>query len=207
VVKVSRVLEDGSAMVEVEVEVRDKAKKRQVLQSLSVREVRERVWKCREKKGVEVRLWTSLSVALASARELIALYARRWEQEMFYRELKLLVAGGDLLQSHTPETAQQEIAALLIASALVAQERLAMATEAGGEVEAAGAVRISLSLCLEFTQALWIVLSAGQRLMDEATQRELVRRMRLQIATFALPPRRKRSCERKVGSLSKSGPA
>ena len=59
----------------------------------------------------EVRLWTSLSGAQASAEQLIELYARRWEQEVFYRELKLQVARGELLQSHTPETAQQEIAA------------------------------------------------------------------------------------------------
>ena len=192
-VKVCRVLEDGSALVEVE--LRDKVKKRQVLQTL---EVRGRVWKRTEKKWVDVRLWTSLSVEQASASELIALYARRWEQEVFYRELKLQVARGELLQSHTPETAVQEIAALLMASALVAQERLAVAAEAGGEVEAAGVVRISLSICLEHTQALWLVLSAAQGLIDEAAQRELVRRVRKQIAACALPVRRTRSCERKV---------
>jgi hypothetical protein len=167
-------------------------KKRQVLQTLEVREVRGRVWQRVAKKWVDVRLWTSLSVEQASALELIALYARRWEQEVFYRELKLQVARGELLQSHTPETAVQEIAALLMASALVAQERLAVAAEA------AGAVRISLSICLEHTQALWIVLSAAQGFMDETAQRELVRRVRRQIAACALPPRRARSCERKV---------
>ena len=195
-VTVRRVLADGSALVAVE--LRDKVKKRQVLQTLEVREVRGRVWKRAERKWVDVRLWTSLSEAQASALELIALYARRWEQEVFYRELKLQVARGELLQSHTPETAQQEIAALLMASALVAQERLAVAAEAGGEIEAAGAVRISLSICLEHTQALWIVLSAAQGLLDEAAQHELVRRVRRQIAACALAPRRARSCDRKV---------
>jgi hypothetical protein len=195
-VQVRRVLVDGSAMVEVK--LCDKVKKRQVLETLKVREVRGRVWKRSEKKWVDVRLWTSLSEEQASAHEIIALYARRWEQEVFYRELKLQVARGDLLQSHTPETAQQEIAALLMASTLVALERLAVAAEAGGEVEAAGAVRISLSICLEHTLALWIVLSAAQGIMDEAAQRELVRRVRKQIAACALPPRRARSCDRKV---------
>ena len=203
-VQVRRVLADGSAMVAVE--LRDKVKKRQVLQTLEVREVRGRVWQRAAKKWVDVRLWTSLSVGQASASEIIALYARRWEQEMFYRELKLQVARGDLLQSHTPETAVQEIAALLMASALVAQERLAVAAEAGGEVEAAGAVRISLSICLEHAQALWLVLSAAQGLMDEAAQRELVRRVRQQIAACALPPRRARSCDRKVRQPVKKWP-
>ena len=203
-VKVRRLLEDGSAMVAVE--LRDKVKKRQVLQTLEVREVRGRVWKRTEEKWVDVRLWTSLSVEQAAASEIIALYARRWEQEIFYRELKLQVARGDLLQSHTPETAVQEIAALLMASALVAQERLAVAAEAGGEVAAAAAVRISLSLCLEHTQALWLVLSAAQGLMNQAAQSELVRRVRQQIAACALPPRRPRSCDRKVRQPVKKWP-
>ncbi len=73
-----------------------------------------------------------------------------------------------LLQSHTPESAQQEIAA-----------------QVGGEVEAAGAVRISLSICMEMMQALWLVLGSSQGLMDEAAQRELARRMRRQIAACA----------------------
>jgi hypothetical protein len=203
-VTVRSVLPDGSGMVAVT--LRDKEKPRRVIQTLETREVRGRVWQRREKKWVEVRLWTSLSVAQASAQELIALYARRWEQEVFYRELKLQVAGGDLLQSHTPETAVQEIAALLMASALVAQERLAVAAVAGGEVSAAGVVRISLSICLEHTQALWIVLSAAQGLMDQAAQRELVRRVRAQIAACALPPRRPRSCDRKVRQPVKKWP-
>jgi hypothetical protein len=104
---------------------------------------------------------------------------------MFYRKLNVQVTGGDLLGSNTPE-----IAALLIASALVEEERLAVAAVAGGEVETSDVARISLSLCLEHTQALWFVLSHAQGLMDEAALRELLRRMRQQTAALALPPRR-----------------
>lgn len=188
-------LADGSAMVEVR---RCDKKWRKVLKTMGVREVRGRVWSRIQNKWVEVRLWTSLSVEQARAQEVLALYARRWEQEVFYKELKLQVARNGMLQSHTPETAQQEIAALLMACTLVAEERLAVAAQAGGEVQAAGAVRISLSICLEHTQALWLVLNAAQGLMDQAAQAELVRRVRAQIAACALPPRRPRSCERKV---------
>ncbi len=195
-VKVKTPLADGSALVEVS--LRDKACHRIVLDTLTVREVRGRVWSRAQNKWVEVRLWTSLSVEQAGAEQVMELYARRWEQEVFYRELKLQVARGGLLQSHTPETAQQEIAALLMACTLVAQERLEVAAQAGGEVLKAGAVRISMRVCLEQTQALWLVLSAAQGLMDEVAQAELVRRMRAQIAACALPPRRARSCERKV---------
>ena len=190
----------------VAVELRDKLKQRQVLKTLEVREVRGRVWKRSEKEWVDVRLWTNLREEQASATEVIALYARRWEQEVFYRELKLQVARGDLLKSHTPETAQQEIAALLMACTLLAQERLAIAAEIGGEVEEAGAVRISLRICLDYTQALWTVLSHAEGLMDAATQQELARRMREQIAAFALPPRRPRSCDRKVRQPIKKWP-
>jgi len=197
-------LGDGSAMVEVR--LCDKKKWRQVLKTMVVREVRGRVWSRMQNKWVEVRLWTSLSVDQAGAQKLIELYARRWEQEVFYKELKLQVARNGLLQSHTPETAQQEIAALLMACALVAEERLAVAAQAGGEVQAAGAVRISLGICLEHTQALWLVLSSAQGLMDQAAQAELVRRVRAQIAAFALPPRRSRSCQRKVRQPVKDWP-
>jgi len=93
-----------------------------------------------------------------------------------------------------------------MACALLAQVRLAVAAEVGGEVAAAGAVRISLSICLEHMQALWIVLSAAQGLMDQAAQRELVRRVRQQIAACALPPRRPRSCDRKVRQPIKRWP-
>jgi hypothetical protein len=58
-------------------------------------------------------------------------------------------------------------------------------------------LRISL-VSLEQAQTLRLVLGVAQGLMDEDAQRELVRRMRAQIAACALPPRRARSCQRKV---------
>jgi hypothetical protein len=67
-------------------------------------------------------------------------------------------------------------------------------------------VQLWTSLSVEQTQALWIVLSAAQGLMDEAAQRELVRRVRQQIAACALPPRRERSCDRKVRQPVKKWP-
>jgi len=51
-----------------------------------------------------------------------------------------------------------------------------------------------------------MVLSAAQGLMDEPTQRELVRRMRQQIAAHALPSRRARSWDRKVRQPVKKWP-
>ena len=92
-------------------------------ETVRVREIRERV---RRPGGgwSEVRLWTSrLDEKAHPALELLGLYARRWEQEMAYRELKVdLRASGDSpLASHTPDTAAREIAALLVAMTMVAR--------------------------------------------------------------------------------------
>ena len=102
-----RTLADASTLVEVRPS-RDQAAPLS-RQAILVREVRGRV---RRPGGAwsEVRLWTSLLAAKAHpALELLALYARRWEQELAYRELKvdLRASGESLLASHTPDTAAQ----------------------------------------------------------------------------------------------------
>ena len=73
----------------------------------------------------EVRLWTSLlDEKNHPAWELLALYAQRWEQEIFYRELKVDMRSSELVQSHTPVTAAQEIAALILGYAMLVDERV-----------------------------------------------------------------------------------
>src|SRR3974390_3065912 len=89
--------------------------------------------------GTTVRLWTSLlDWRRHPAAELLALYARRWEQEVFYKELKVDMRSTPYLQSHTPLTAIQEIAALILAYAVLVDYRVAAA--GGSEV---GVLRIS----------------------------------------------------------------
>lgn len=140
-----------------------------------------------------------MSVEQASAQEEAGLYGGRWEQEVFYKELKRGLRGSDLLLSQTPQTAAQEAAALLLGAGLVAEERQACAARsAEEEVRQAGVMRISFGWCVQLTTALWRLLASGQDLLDEATQAELVRRTRAQIAQFALPKRRSRTCARKV---------
>ena len=52
-----------------------------------------------------MRLWASLlDPKTAPAQELIELYARRWEHELYYRELKRQLRKSVVLQSHTVET-------------------------------------------------------------------------------------------------------
>jgi hypothetical protein len=109
------VLPDGSKLVE----VLDPESGRMI----ELREVRARI---RRSGGhwVKARYWTNLlNSRLYPAKELVALYAMRWEQEFAYRELKQYLRDDNLLLSHTVVTAAQEIYALFIAQAIVADLR------------------------------------------------------------------------------------
>ena len=101
---------DGSALVEI----------RSSKVTRLVREILGRVQRGGRGPATTVRLWTSLlDWRRCPAAELLALYARRWEQEVFYKELKVDMRSTPCLQSHTPLTAMQEIAALILAYAVV----------------------------------------------------------------------------------------
>jgi hypothetical protein len=189
-----RVLEcysDGSALVEI----------RSGKQRMLVREISGRV---RRAKGSwsEVRLWTSLlDWNKHPAAELLALYARRWEQESFYRELKVDMRSSPLVQSHTPLTAAQEIAALILAYAILVDQRIQAAK--AGEVPV---LRISFLKTLEAVRGLWRFLEVSHDLLDARGVRLLVRRTMRQIAEMALPKRRQRSCPRALRQPVSSWP-
>jgi hypothetical protein len=184
-------LPDGSTLLEVA--VRDLKKPRQVVQWLRVREVR--IGVRRSGRGAEeMRLWTSLLEARkAPALELAQLYAQRWQHELYYREMKVELRSGELLQSHTPETAAQEVAALVVASALVAQAR---AEAADGAVPV---LQVSFVKLLALVRALWLTLELGGDLLTLRQQQTLVARFWAQ-ARGLLTRRRRlpRSCPRAV---------
>lgn len=97
---------------------------RHVSHYLELREIRVRVGR-KGFRAQELRLWASLlDPQPAPATELAPLYAQRWEHELYYRHLKRELRPGPLLQSLTVPTAVQEIAALMLASALLARERM-----------------------------------------------------------------------------------
>jgi hypothetical protein len=178
-------LRDGSALVEV------KAGAGQ--QKLQVREIRGRV---RRPRGawVEVRFWTSLLDAKAyPAVELLALYARRWEQELMYKQLKVDLRQAELLRSHTVETAAQEVAALILAHAILAEQRICAAAWSKQEV-----LRISFGKTLALVRSLWMVLAAGQGVLSQEQTIAMTHKVMQLIAQSALPPRRKRTCPRAV---------
>jgi hypothetical protein len=75
-------------------------------------------------KWVKIRFWTNLhDHSMYPAKELIPLYAMRWEQEIAFREIKEYLHGKNLLLSHTTITAAQEICALFMAQAVIATVR------------------------------------------------------------------------------------
>jgi hypothetical protein len=176
---------DGSALVEI--------KPSKGAGKVLAREIRGRVRRA-QGSWVEVRFWTSLlDPKLYPAKELLALYAWRWEQEMVYKEMKVEMRSAELLRGQTVETAAQEVAALVLAHALLAEERLRVAAGSGMEV-----LRVSFGKTLALVRPLWVTLAAvGDLLSPEQTAAMIHKVLRL-IAKTALPPRRKRSCPRKV---------
>jgi len=182
--KVIEELRDGSALIEIKIPEGRK---------LLIREIRGRV---RRGNGrwVSVRLWTCLLDAVRyPAMELLALYAQRWEIEIGYKELKVELRGGTLLSSHTVETAAQEIAALLMAQAVLVQVRMAAGAHAGAAV-----LRISFVKVLRMVRMLWMWLDVGGDLLSTEQLAYCVRRMFRRLAGAVSPPRRTRSCPRAV---------
>lgn len=183
---------DGSALIEIG---RGQSKR-------LVREVLGRVQRGGRGPVTTVRLWTSLlDWRRCPAKELLALYGRRWEQEGFYKELKVDMRSTPRLRSHTPLTAVQEMAALILAYAVLVDYRMQAA--AVGEV---GVVRISFLKTLQCVQGLWRFLEVSGDLLGPAGVRLVVRRVLASLADMAIPKRRHRSCPRALRQPVSSWP-
>ncbi len=111
-----KTLSDGSRLVE----VLDPCSQEWIL----VREIKARI-KRPGNPWTEVRFWTNLlNAERFPAKDLVALYALRWEQEITFREIKEHLHGSLILKSHTLPTAVQEICALFMAQTIVVCERV-----------------------------------------------------------------------------------
>lgn len=190
-VQVLQRCKDGSRLVRVPVQ--QKGRQHVILQWLQLREIRA----CVQRPGfrpVQFRLWTSLlDPDTAPARELIELYAQRWEHELYYRELKRQLRKTDVLQSHTLETGAQEIAAIVLASALLARERV-RATEGQMPV-----LRLSFIKLLELMRPLWLTLALGGDLLTPQQKQQLTERFLQRASRYVSRPRKQpRSCPRAV---------
>jgi hypothetical protein len=194
-----RQLADGSRLVHLA--VRAPTSPTQIVDWLEVREVRVRVGRPGHRSH-ELRLWTSLvDSRTAPALELAQLYAHRWEHELYFRELKRQVRPTDVLQSHTTETAAQEIAALILVSAILAGERL---RAAGGLIPV---VRVSFAKILELcVKPMWLWLDLGHGVLTDAQLDQIMQRGYARMRRYVTPPRRARSCPRAVRQTMKAWP-
>lgn len=189
--QVIRRLPDGSRLVRIARRARHRPS--QILEWLEVREIRVHVGRTGH-RGHELRLWTSVvDVADAPALELAQLYAQRWEHEVYFRELKRQVRTTAVLQSHTVETGAQEIAALVLVSALLAAERL---RAAGGHVPVR---RISFTKLLELcVKPMWLWVDLGHGVLTDQQLTTILKRGTARMRRYLTPPRRARTCPRAV---------
>lgn len=194
-------LADGSKLVKLK--VRD-AKSRQTLGCLELREIHAKLNFEGSSRPLDVRFWTTLlDVEKHPAEQLVELYAIRWEQELFFRELKShLHRKANLLDAQTPETAGQEFLAMLLAAALIAIQRKEVAGRAQVEVP-----RISFAKVYQQTAGLYEFIAHAGDLMPPENIPILIDRIIDELQTTALIPKRKpRSCSRSMRQPSKDWP-
>jgi hypothetical protein len=188
--RVIKRLRDGTRLVGLR--VRDADHRHQILAWLEVREIRVRVRR-KGHRAHELRLWTSLvDPTAAPALELARVYASRWEHELYFRELKRQLRRTAVLQSHTVETGAQEIAALVLASAVLATERARAATDT------IPALRISFGQLLDIVRGMWLVLGSFDDIFTDQQKTRVVRRGRALMRRSLTRPRRPRTCPRAV---------
>lgn len=186
-----KVLPDASRLIDVDVH---HPQTRKLQGTLRLRDIGAEVSFEGREKPVTLRLWTTLLDHEAHpALVLVELYATRWEHELFYRELKSHLHGrANLLDAQTPETAAQEALALLMAAAVIARQRAAVASAAGVVMR-----KISFAKVLDATVALCRVMELGRDLIDEDARAEWTRRVLAELTVTArIPDRKPRSCDR-----------
>ncbi len=188
--RVIKRLPDGSRLVGLP--VRAPRNPNRIVAWLEVREIRVRVGR-NGQRAHELRLWTTLlDPRTAPALDLARVYASRWEHELYFRELKRQLRRTALLQSHTVETGAQEIAAIVLASAVIASERARAAT---GQLPA---LRVSVGQILNVVLGIWLVLGPFDDIFTDQQKARVVRRGRTLMRRSLIAPRRPRTCPRAV---------
>jgi hypothetical protein len=188
--RLRRRLRDGTRLVGLP--VRATRNPNQIVEWLEVREIRARVGRPGH-RAHELRLWTTLlEPRTAPALELVRVYASRWEHELYFRELKRELRRTALLQSHTVETGAQELAAMVLASAVIADARARAAT---ADIPA---LRVSFTQVLNTVRGMWLFFGPFDDLFTEAQKAHVIRRARTLIRRSVTKPRRPRTCPRAV---------
>ena len=180
-------LPDGSAIVQVAVKEDGR-----ILKQLQVREIRANGIGLNGKKFA-LRLWTTLLDSKRYPADTLARqYAQRWEHELYHRELKLDVRNAPILASHTVETALQEIAAVVLASAVVARVRVE--TTDGLKLPVR---RLSFYKLMLATRQLWGTFELAGTSLPPAIKARIWKQYLENVRrTAILPERRSRSCPR-----------
>lgn len=127
---------------------------------------------------------------IVAIEELVRLYAARWEQELYFRELKWHLNVNDLLRSQTPETAAQEVCAMIIGSSLIAHERAKL--KPGEPLQH----RVSFIKTWETLEPLWLTLLLGADILTEEQKQQLYDRFYRLAARRVMAKKRDRSCPR-----------
>jgi hypothetical protein len=208
---VVRALADGSALVDTRV---CDAQTKRPSRVLRVREIRGVVWRQGphgqqpEAQGAapvraEVRLWTTLlDEQKHPAKELLELYAQRWEQELFFHELKRHTGRHSLLRAASLQGAEAELGALIMAANLLAQQRLKAAKSVGLQP-----VRLSVGKIAHALQALLPVLNVAGELLSTKLREDIINKFLAHMARESvIKPRRKRSCQRGLRKPQSSWP-
>ena len=180
-------LKDGSQWVLIK--ALDPSNYHRVIATIKVREIYATLQR-RGHRPVRIRLWTSLSAEQAPAQELVSLYMRRWEHELYFRELKAQLGINDLLRSQTPETAAQEVATMIIGTSFIAHERAKL--KPGEELPE----RISFLKTWEILEPLWLTLLLGADILSEEQKQQLCERFYNLAARRVMAKKRSRSCPR-----------
>jgi hypothetical protein len=143
---------------------------------------------------VKVRFWTNLlDNVLYPAQEMIRLYALRWEQEIAFYEIKEHLHGKNLLLSHTEITAVQEICALFMAQAVIANVRVDAACTHDIPI-----MQVSFARTLDVCRNLCWLLSTAKDILTQKQLSQIAELAYLHLVQQKSQPRRKRSCPRKV---------
>lgn len=181
-------LKDESWLVEIA--ALETGSRHRVAERVVVREIYVRVQRGKNRPH-RLRLWTSLlDEKKYPAKELAELYTQRWEQELYFRELKHQIGVNDLLKSQTVETAAQEVAAMIIVTSLVAEERSKLKT--GEDLN----TRISFIKTWQMLEPLWLTLSICSDLLSEDQKEQMADRFRSVMSRLKMQKKRARSCPR-----------
>ena len=182
-------LRDGSRRVRVQVPAPGRPGRHH---EWEVREIRVQVGR----KGFrrhDLRLCTSLlDPRTAPALELARLYASRWEHELYFRNTKRVLRRTALLQSHTLETGAQEIAAIILVTAMIARERARAATGR------APVLRIKFAVALAIVRSTWFSLGPIEDLLTARQKAQIVQRGQALMRRALTEPRRSRTNPRAV---------